>query len=38
MEVGEEMGLICAETKEILKLQDSHHMKGFSLCTTAHIR
>lgn len=37
-ESGEEMGLRCAETKEILKLQESHHMKGFSFCTTAHIK
>lgn len=38
MELGEEMCLCCAETKEILKLQESHHMKGFSFCTTAHIK
>jgi len=35
MEVNEEMGLCCAETTEILTLQETHHVKGFHFCTTA---
>lgn len=30
MEAGEDMGLRCAATEEILELQESHHMKRFT--------